>query len=84
MEGDAERETVLQGLAGLTGGRYFHASNPVALDSIYRVIDQIEPPVQRLVEQEVSNSVRHWFFFLGLSLLTAQLLLRGSRWGLVP
>ena len=84
VEGDAERETVLQGLAGLTGGRYFHASNPVALDSIYRVIDQIEPPVQRLVEQEVSNSVRHWFFFLGLSLLTAQLLLRGSRWGLVP
>ena len=83
-EPDAERETVLQGLAGLTGGRYFRASNPVALDSIYRVIDQIEPQVQRLVEREASNSVRHWFFLLGLSLLAGQLLLRGSRWGLVP
>jgi Ca-activated chloride channel family protein len=83
-EGDAERETVLQGLAGLTGGQYFRASNPVALDSIYRVIDQIEPQVQRLVKREVSYSVRHWFFLLGLGLLAAQLLLRGSRWGLVP
>ncbi len=83
-ESDAERETVLQGLAGLTGGQYFRASNPVALDSIYRVIDQIEPQVQRLVERDVSYSVRHWFFFLGLGLLAAQLLLRGSRWGLVP
>lgn len=81
---DAERETVLQGLAGLTGGRYFHASNPVALDSIYRVIDQLEPQVQRLVERDVSYSVRHWFFLLGLGLLAAQLLLGGSRWGLVP
>jgi len=75
---------VLQGLAGLTGGRYFHASNPVALDSIYRVIDQIEPQVQRLVEREVSYPVRHWFFLLGLGLLAVQFLLRGSRWGLVP
>ena len=83
-EGDAERETVLQGLAGLTGGQYFRASNPVALDSIYRVIDQLEPQVQRLVEREVSYSVRHWFFLLGLGLLAVQLLLRGSRWGLVP
>jgi len=81
---DAERETVLQGLAGLTGGRYFHASNPVALDSIYRVIDQLEPQVQRLVERDVSYSVRHWFFLLGLGLLAAQLLVGGSRWGLVP
>jgi Ca-activated chloride channel family protein len=81
---DAGRETVLQGLAGLTGGQYFRASNPVALDSIYRVIDRIEPRVQRLVEREVSNPLRHWFFLLGLGLLAAQLLVRGSRWGLVP
>ena len=80
----AERETVLQGLAGLTGGQYFQVSSPVALDSIYRVIDRIEPLVQRLVERDVFYSVRHWFFLLGLSLLAAQLLLRGSRWGLVP
>ncbi len=81
---DASRETVLQGLAGLTGGQYFRASNPAALDSIYRVIDQLEPRVQRLVEREVSYPLRHWFFLLGLGLLAAQLLLRGSRWGLVP
>ena len=81
---DPNQETVLQGLAALTGGRYFLASNPAALDSIYRVIDQIEPRVERLVEREESYPVRHWFFLLGLGLLAAQLLLRGSRWGLVP
>ena len=83
-EAEAERETVLQGLAGLTGGQYFRASGPVALDSIYRVIDRIERPVERLIERKLRHSGRPWFFLLGLTLLAAQLLLRGSRWGLVP
>ncbi len=80
----AERETVLQGLAGLTGGQYFRASSPATLDSIYGEIDRIETPIQRLVEWELRHSDRAWFFLLGLGLLGAELLLRGSRWGLVP
>ena len=79
-----ERETVLQGLAGLTGGQYFRASSASALDSIYQAIDRIERPVQRLIEREVRHSDRALFFLLGLSLLGVEMLLRGSRWGLVP
>ncbi len=79
-----ERETVLQGLSGLTGGQYFRASSEFALDSIYRAIDRIESPVRQLVEREIHHSYRALFFLLGLSLLGVEMLLRGSRWGLVP
>ena len=79
-----DRETVLQGLAGLTGGRYFRASTASALDSIYSVIDEIEAPVQRLVPQENREADRPWFFLLSLALLGVELLLRGSRWGVLP
>jgi Ca-activated chloride channel family protein len=80
---DPSQETVLQGLAALTGGRYFQASDPGALDSIYGVIDRLEPPIEQLVEQDLAHPMRHWFFLLGLTLLAAQLVLRGSRWGLL-
>lgn len=79
-----ERETVLQGLADLTGGEYFQAYSPVALDSIYQEIDRIEQPVERLVEREIHHQDRRWFFLAALSLLGIELLLRGSRWGLLP
>lgn len=79
-----DRETVLEGLAGLTGGRYFRASTASALDSIYSEIDEIEAPVQRLLPRENREADRPWFFLLSLGLLGAELLLRGSRWGVVP
>jgi Ca-activated chloride channel family protein len=79
-----ERETVLQGLANLTGGEYFQAYGPAALDSIYTEIDRIEQPVERLVEREIHHRDRRWLFLAGLSLLGVELLLRGSRWGLLP
>lgn len=79
-----DRETVLQGLSGLTGGEYFRASSASALDSIYSEIDRIEAPVQRLVSRENRQADRPWFFLLSLALLGAELLVRGSRWGVVP
>ena len=79
-----DRETVLEGLAGLTGGRYFRASTASALDSIYSEIDEIEAPVQRLLPRENREADRPWFFLVSLGLLGAELLLRGSRWGVVP
>lgn len=78
-----ERETVLQRLSEITGGRYFRASGPAALDSIYDVIDRIETPVERAVEREVRRPLAPWLFLVALSLLVGEALLRGSRWGLV-
>ena len=79
-----ERETVLQGLADITGGEYFQATNPAALDSIYQEIDRLEAPVLRMNPSETRQPQRTWFFLLTLTLLGLELLLRGSRWGLVP
>lgn len=78
-----ERETVLQQLAAITGGRYFRALSATALDSIYDVIDRIETPVPRPLPTETREPLRAWFFMLGLGTLGLESLLRGSRWGIV-
>jgi Ca-activated chloride channel family protein len=78
-----ERATVLQGLADITGGRYFTAAGPAALDSIYDEIDRLETPRPRPEERELRHPLAAWFFLLSLTLLTSDALLRGSRWGLV-
>jgi Ca-activated chloride channel family protein len=78
-----ERETVLQGLADITGGRYFRAPSPAALDSIYDEIDRLETPRPRIEEAEVRHPLAGWLYLLALTLLAADALLRGSRWGLV-
>jgi Ca-activated chloride channel family protein len=78
-----ERETVLQGIADITGGRYFRADSPAALDSIYDEIDRIETPRPRILESEVRHPLAGWLYLLSLVLLAVDALLRGSRWGLV-
>jgi len=79
----AERETVLQGIADITGGRYFRAASPAALDSIYDEIDRLETPRPRVEDLEVRHPLAGWLYLLALTLLAFEALLRGSRWGLV-
>lgn len=79
----AERETVLQGIADITGGQYFRASSPAQLDSIYDEIDRIETPRPRMLEEELRHPLAVWFFLAALCLLAGDALLRGSRWGLL-
>jgi Ca-activated chloride channel family protein len=78
-----ERETVLQQLAAITGGQYFRAPSPEALDSIYAEIDRLETPSPRVMEEERREPLATWLFLLALALLVLEALLRGSRWGLV-
>jgi Ca-activated chloride channel family protein len=78
-----ERETVLQQLAAITGGRYFRATSSQALDSIYAEIDRIETPRPRILEEELRYPLSAWLFMAGLALLAVEALLRGSRWGVV-
>jgi Ca-activated chloride channel family protein len=78
-----ERETVLQRLAAITGGQYFRATGPTALDSIYAEIDRLEAPIPRVIQEELREPLAAWFFLLAVLLLAAEGLLRGSRWGIV-
>jgi len=79
-----EMRTVLEGIAEITGGRYYHATNGESLDSIYREIDRIERPVQEATDFEIRFPLRGWFFGLSLLLVGSEALLRGSRWGVIP
>ena len=81
---ESEMETVLTAISRITGGEYFRASGAVALDSIYREINEIEAPVEEVIEFEVRSSQRTWPLLLGLLLLGLDVALRGSRWGVVP
>ena len=76
-------ETVLSGVAALTGGRYFRATSAVALDSIYVEIDRIESPSDTPTEREERRPLEGWFLALALLFLAVEILLRGSRWGVL-
>jgi Ca-activated chloride channel family protein len=78
-----ERETVMQELAAITGGQYFRATSPEALDSVYAEIDRIETPKPRILENELRYPLAPWLFLTGLLLLAVESLVRGSRWGVV-
>jgi len=79
-----DMRTVLQGIAEITGGRYFHASNAGDLEAIYEEIDRIEQPTEDVSEREVRHSERRWLLLLALALFGSEALLRGSRWSVVP
>jgi Ca-activated chloride channel family protein len=79
-----EMRTVLEGMASITGGRYFHASSGEALDSIYREIDRMEAPVLESTTRELRHPLRAWLLAMALVLIASEALLRGSRWGVLP
>lgn len=79
-----ERRRALEGVAGITGGRYFQAGSARALDSVYRAVDRLEEPEEVVTEREVRHPLRASILLLGLLLLGGEGLLRGSRWGVVP
>ncbi len=77
-------EDLLREVASLTRGQYFRATNAAALDSIYDEIDQLEKSSVE-VRRYVEHTPRHLPFLVVASiLLTAEWLLRASRWGRVP
>lgn len=81
---EAEMETVLTAISRITGGQYFRAPSAAALDSIYGEINEIEAPIEDVVDVEVRRPLRSWLLLVGLLLLGVDVAMRGSRWGLVP
>jgi Ca-activated chloride channel family protein len=76
-------ETVLSGVAALTGGAYFRAASAAALDSIYAAIDRLESPSSAPAQREERRPQHRWLLALALLFLTLEVLLRGSRWGVL-
>ncbi len=77
-------EESLRGIADLTGGRYFRATDRNSLESIYREIDKLEK-----TEIKVKEYTRYseWFGFFaaaGLLLLLAEILLGHTRFRKIP
>ncbi len=75
---------VLEGIADITGGRYFHASSGAALDSIYAEIGRIETPVEVVADHEERRPERGWPLAAGLLFLGLEFGLKGSRWEVIP
>ena len=80
----ADMQTVLSGIASITGGEYFHATSGEALDSAYARINRLEAPVEDVQEREIRHSLRIWPLMLAIGLVGLEVLLRGSRWGIIP
>lgn len=77
-------DELLTEIADMSGGRYFRATNPEALDSVYQQIDQLEKS-----EVEVSRYMSYTphylpFLFLAGMLLLGEWGLRASRFGRLP
>ena len=76
-------EDILTAIAEITGGRYFRATDPEQLASIYRTLDQLEPVEQEGEILRPTSAMFHWplgaafFLFLLLVLLRG----RGVRHG---
>jgi len=83
--GTQKMETVLAQTARITGAQYFRATDVAGLDRIYAEIDrQTGPRPARLVKRTAFTSIAFVFVIAGLLLLLAGVLLRGSRWGVLP
>jgi len=63
-------EAMLRGISSATGGRYFRAQNPKALEAIYREIDGLEK-----VEIKTSRYTRYSELFMPLAIAALVLLL---------
>ena len=77
-------ETVLTQAARITGGRYFKATDVSALDEIYDEIDRLVQPSERTVQRLETTDYGWMFVLAGLALAVVAVLLRGSRWGVLP
>lgn len=79
-----EIETVLTQVARVSGGRYFHASNVAALDSVYSEVGRLATTSMTLVEQTESVPVHPWILLAAVLLICSEATVRGTRFGVVP
>lgn len=77
-------ESVLTQAARLTGGRYFRATDMNALEAIYEEIDQLTLPSEEIIERTETDPLAWWFVLAAITSAGLVVVLRGSRWGVLP
>jgi Ca-activated chloride channel family protein len=77
-------EDLLRAIATRTGGAYFRATDPAALERIYGEIDRLVPSVVETTRRVERNEWAALLLIVAGSLLALEWVLRGSRWGAVP
>lgn len=77
-------EKVLQDIAGMTGGKYFRATDNQKLKEIYDEINQLEK--MKMEEKEINEkeSMYFWFAFVALLFVALELLLKYTILKSVP
>ena len=71
-------EELLEDIARLTGGRYFRATDPEALNRIFQQIDRLEKTPVVVTRYTQYNEAFHLPLFVGLGALGFELLLAAT------
>jgi Ca-activated chloride channel homolog len=77
-------EELLREIARRTGGQYFRADDPEALQRIYGEIDRLVPSVFQTTRYQEHQDWAFVLLLLAAATLVGEWGVRGSRWGVVP
>ena len=77
-------ERVLRRIAERSGGEYFRATDPEALEHVMEKLDPLEREDVKINETRDYRELFPWLLTPGLALLAASLLLRGTRLRTLP
>ncbi len=77
-------EQTLAGIAGLTNGKYFRATDAAALRSIYAEIDRLEKTRNLIEHHQLRLEAFPLFVGLGLALLVIEVVLVNTRLRTIP
>ena len=77
-------EDTLKGIARITGGKYFKATNTRALEEIYKQIDTLEKTKVEVKEYMEYQELFVWFLFPGLACILLEVILGNTRFRKIP
>ena len=80
---DLDEET-LKAVADTTGGRYFHAADTEALETVYAEIDKLEKTVTEGWPYTQHHELCFWPMLAGVGLIVTQIVLVCTRFRSLP